>query len=135
MNYSEKLKHPKWQRKRLEVLQRDNFKCCLCNDDETELHVHHLKYTKEPYDAPLEDLQTLCKLCHNVVESNKEYKILECIKYENSEDKNSVFKCYLYRISKEYAIMSLYENNEYIHELFIEKNSLVFKKLKEWFYE
>ena len=64
MNYSEKLKSPKWQKKRLEVLNRDNFKCCSCGDEETELHVHHLKYTGEPYDAPLEDLQTLCKHCH-----------------------------------------------------------------------
>ncbi len=67
MNYSEKLKSPKWQKKRLEVLQRDDFKCCNCNDEETELHVHHLKYTKEPYDAPLNDLQTLCKHCHYYV--------------------------------------------------------------------
>lgn len=64
MNYSEKLKSPKWQRKRLEVLNRDNFKCCSCGDEETELHVHHLKYNGEPYDAPVEDLQTLCKHCH-----------------------------------------------------------------------
>ena len=67
MNYTEKLKSPKWQKKRLEVLQRDDFKCCLCNDTETELHVHHLKYTNEPYDAPLYDLQTLCKHCHYYV--------------------------------------------------------------------
>lgn len=66
MNYLEKLKSPKWQKKRLEVLQRDNFKCCLCGDEETELHVHHLKYTKEPYDAPLSDLETLCKNCHHI---------------------------------------------------------------------
>lgn len=64
MNYSEKLKSPKWQKKRLEVLSRDNFTCCKCGDTETELHVHHLKYTKEPYDAPNEDLETLCKDCH-----------------------------------------------------------------------
>jgi len=64
MNYLEKLKSPKWQKKRLEVLSRDNFTCCTCGDNQTELHVHHLKYTKEPYDSPLEDLQTLCKHCH-----------------------------------------------------------------------
>lgn len=64
MEYSEKLKSPRWQRKRLEVLNRDNFTCCKCRDKETELHVHHLKYFKEPYDAPLEYLQTLCSNCH-----------------------------------------------------------------------
>jgi hypothetical protein len=65
MNYSDKLKSPKWQKKRLEVLQRDSFKCCLCGDEETELHVHHLKYTgPNPENAPNEDLETLCKDCH-----------------------------------------------------------------------
>jgi len=64
MNYSEKLKSPKWQKKRLEILQRDNFTCQLCTDTETELHIHHLKYTGEPHEAPDDDLQTLCKVCH-----------------------------------------------------------------------
>jgi len=63
-NYSEKLKSPKWQKKRLEILQRDNFTCQICTDSETELHVHHKKYTGEPFEAPAEDLITLCKCCH-----------------------------------------------------------------------
>lgn len=66
MTYSQKLKNPNWQRKRLEVLNRDNFTCKHCKDTETELHVHHLKYIKEPYDADLEDLVTLCKDCHYI---------------------------------------------------------------------
>lgn len=65
--YSDKLRHPKWQRKRLEALQRDDFTCQLCSDTETELQVHHLKYQGEPHDAPLESLQTLCKHCHHTV--------------------------------------------------------------------
>lgn len=64
MTYSEKLRNPKWQRKRLEILQRDDFTCCLCGDKETELHVHHLKYTGEPHEAPSDNLETLCKHCH-----------------------------------------------------------------------
>lgn len=64
MKYSEELKSPKWQRKRLEVLNRDNFKCCLCGDTETELHVHHLKYNGKPYESDLDDLETLCWVCH-----------------------------------------------------------------------
>jgi hypothetical protein len=68
MTYSSKLKNPKWQRKRLEAFQRDDFKCCLCDDEKMELHVHHLKYTNEPWEALIEDLQTLCEVCHKVVE-------------------------------------------------------------------
>jgi hypothetical protein len=75
MNYQEKLKSPKWQKKRLEILNRDNFTCCACGDTETELHVHHLKYVGEPYDAPNKSLQTLCKYCHQYFTFlNKEYQ-------------------------------------------------------------
>lgn len=85
--YSEKLKSPKWQKKRLEILSRDNFTCLGCGDTETELHVHHVKYTKEPYNAPNEDLQTLCKHCHVVIEminKHPKYKEIPPIcKHEN----------------------------------------------------
>jgi hypothetical protein len=66
MNYSDKLKHPRWQRKRLEVLNRDGFKCAQCGNAEVTLHVHHKRYdrNKEPWDYALTDLITLCDPCH-----------------------------------------------------------------------
>lgn len=64
MSYSQKLKSPKWQRKRLEILQRDDFTCQMCSDTENQLHIHHKNYTGEPYDAPEGDLITLCLHCH-----------------------------------------------------------------------
>lgn len=64
MKYSEKLRSPRWQKRRLEILERDKFTCTLCNDDKTELHVHHKKYSGEPWEAPESDLQTVCKYCH-----------------------------------------------------------------------
>ena len=44
--YSEKLKDPRWQKKRLEIMDRDNFICQLCGDSETTLNVHHKRYLK-----------------------------------------------------------------------------------------
>lgn len=44
MKYSEQLKHPKWQKKRLEILKRDKWKCKKCKDDTTTLNVHHKEY-------------------------------------------------------------------------------------------
>lgn len=76
MTYKEKLKSPKWQKKRLEILQRDEFRCCYCNDDKTELQIHHLKYTNEPWDAPNENLITLCKHCHILISKYKSLKII-----------------------------------------------------------
>lgn len=73
--YSDKLKDPRWQKKRLEVLQRDNFTCQLCGDSETELHVHHHSYEQgcEPWDYELSNLTTYCKRCHIIVEDLKKH--------------------------------------------------------------
>lgn len=64
--YAEKLKHQLWQRKRLEILNRDGFKCRCCGNGEKTLHVHHLKYTRgrDPWDYPDASLVTLCEVCH-----------------------------------------------------------------------
>lgn len=83
MKYIDKLKNPKWQKKRLEILNRDEFKCCYCNDTETELQIHHLKYTKEPWDAPNENLITLCKDCHSFTTFNKKINVIEIIKQKD----------------------------------------------------
>jgi hypothetical protein len=66
--YSEKLLDPRWQKKRLEVFQRDGFACQYCFDTESTLAVHHLYYEKgkEPWDYPLEALITLCSDCHEL---------------------------------------------------------------------
>lgn len=68
-NYSKLLKHPEWQKKRLEILNRDNFTCRLCGDTETTLHVHHFEYSKVfPWNIESDKLITLCEYCHNIVE-------------------------------------------------------------------
>jgi hypothetical protein len=72
--YSELLKHPKWQRKRLEIMQRDDFKCCLCNDEETTLNVHHKKYMNgnSPWEYDDNNFITVCEDCHWLIEKGKE---------------------------------------------------------------
>ncbi len=63
--YSQKLKDPRWQKRRLKILDRDNWACQVCHDTEETLHVHHLWYEKgEPWDSPDEALETLCANCH-----------------------------------------------------------------------
>lgn len=70
--YAEKLKDPRWQRKRLEILNRDKWACRFCQDDKTELHIHHVKYTGEPWEGKDEDKITTCKYCHLILEDLKE---------------------------------------------------------------
>jgi hypothetical protein len=71
MSYIKKLQNPLWQKKRLEILQRDNFKCIQCECDNKELHVHHRWYVfgKEIWDYPDTCFETLCYECHEYVES------------------------------------------------------------------
>jgi hypothetical protein len=73
--YSEKLRHPKWQKKRLEILNRDNFTCKMCNDTETELHIHHLEYNGDPHEVSIDKLLTVCKHCHFILEDAKKQDI------------------------------------------------------------
>lgn len=64
--YSERLKDPRWQKKRLQIMERDRFTCRLCSDTETTLNVHHLFYEKgaDPWDYPDSSLLTVCEPCH-----------------------------------------------------------------------
>lgn len=69
--YSEKLRNPKWQKRRLEILNRDHWTCQLCGDKETTLHVHHNYYNGNPWDAKDAGLITLCEDCHKIEECQK----------------------------------------------------------------
>lgn len=62
--YGEKLKDPRWQKRRLEILQRDEFTCQECGDSDSTLHVHHHAYLDEPWAVPDCWLITLCAECH-----------------------------------------------------------------------
>jgi hypothetical protein len=64
--YSEKLKDPRWQRKRLEIMNRDGWMCTICCDQSKMLAVHHRYYIKgrEPWEYPNWSLKTLCPSCH-----------------------------------------------------------------------
>jgi hypothetical protein len=69
VSYSDLLRDPRWQKKRLEVLERENFACEQCEDASTELHVHHTYYAKgrKPWEYDAADLRCLCKPCHERV--------------------------------------------------------------------
>ena len=67
LNYSDKLKNPLWQRKRLEVLQRDSFTCTLCMDCRTTLNIHHEQYQGDPWEISNDHLKTVCAHCHDII--------------------------------------------------------------------
>lgn len=56
-------------RTRFKVLQRDNFKCCLCGaspakDSSVELHIDHIRPWSKGGETVIENLQTLCSKCN-----------------------------------------------------------------------
>lgn len=67
--YAQKLRDPRWQKRRLEVFERDRFECQSCYSSDKELQVHHLKYIQDadPWDYELSDLKTLCDECHGMI--------------------------------------------------------------------
>lgn len=69
--YAEKLKDPRWQKKRLEIFERDGWACKKCSDKKATLHVHHITYHNNisPWEYQNDDLDTLCEQCHSVVSS------------------------------------------------------------------
>jgi len=65
-NYKEQLNDPRWQQKRLRIMERDRFSCCCCGLDFMTLNVHHLYYLKDlkPWEYDDEAMVTLCESCH-----------------------------------------------------------------------
>ncbi len=65
-NYAEKLRDPRWQKKRLEIFERDNWTCQSCYAKDKTLNVHHRTYhpNHDPWEYENEDLVTLCEDCH-----------------------------------------------------------------------
>lgn len=74
MSYADQLKHPNWQRKRLEVLEAHDFTCLECGSKEKTLHVHHKQYIKGrmAWDYESDNFEALCEDCHKEAHDRKE---------------------------------------------------------------
>ena len=123
--YSQKLRDPRWQKKRLEILSRDNFTCQLCNSKETELHVHHEFYIKGANPWEYEDswLITYCKYCHILYEFfNKEaIGILEIKHMKNYYLINAFYYTSDFECESELHIYQLNNKKEQLEYLYSAK--------------
>lgn len=92
--YGEALKDPRWQKKRLEILDRDQWTCFWCGDQKTTLHVHHLYYSGTfPWETEDDGLQTLCSECHDLNHlplSELEKSLIEIIRCRDMGQTNMV---------------------------------------------
>jgi hypothetical protein len=88
-NYDELLRHPKWQKRRLKIMERDNWACSVCSEKEKALNVHHKTYgqNNKPWEYPDTNLETLCHDCHS-----KKHQITDVFKKMSLEEKFNVFR-------------------------------------------
>lgn len=72
--YSSMLRDPRWQKRRLEIMERDKFTCQLCHSKDKTLNVHHMYYRtgKKVWEYDDESLKTLCEDCHKLLSGDKE---------------------------------------------------------------
>ncbi len=79
-SYGKELFDKRWREKRVEVLDRDNNSCRVCNSKEN-LEVHHRQYHyslklrkyRKPWEYSNQLLLTLCKKCHQ--KGHQKYKV------------------------------------------------------------
>lgn len=94
MTYPEQIKHPKWQKKRLEILERDEFRCGNCDIDSETLYVHHYIYKKDAMLWEYEDkyLVTFCDNCHsNWHKMNNQIKEFLCVDTQTLSEFYEIF--------------------------------------------
>lgn len=111
--YTEQLKDPRWQKRRREIFERDNYICTDCGlngryrDEETgiidfcEMHIHHKIYKKNalPWEYDDSELTTLCYVCHKRLHiikkggrSNKDYEHIGDILPKTIEELKRLFR-------------------------------------------
>lgn len=108
MTYKEQLLDPRWQQKRLNILNRDNWKCIFCGDTDTTLHVHHNSYSGLAWEAPDSELTSVCKHCHILITFfNKEWKSFKVLK---------IFKV---KFGQDFCMHTLLENKTKHYRVFL----------------
>lgn len=74
MSYADKLKDPRWQKKRLEIFETHGWRCEDCGTKTRTLHVHHCFYIRalEPWEHGSDLLMCLCDVCHEFRQGREE---------------------------------------------------------------
>lgn len=117
-SYAELLKDPRWQKKRLEIMQRDNFTCQLCGSESGVLNVHHKHYVEGrlPWEYEGGLLVTLCQDCHKKIHMN-----------ENSMDTDFELGDIVHGYHSDYEIYGIVYHIDYvnkqIHYLYVDSGA------------
>lgn len=87
LSYYDQLKHPSWQRRRLEILESCDFECSNCGSKEKTLEIHHSYYWrgKRLWEYPDHALKCYCSDCHKEAEVKKK-RIEEAVAYSCEQE-------------------------------------------------
>ena len=71
--YAELLLREEWKVVRKRIVERDNYTCQDCGNDNCKLNVHHKIYIngKKPWEIPDNVLISLCDNCHTKAHENR----------------------------------------------------------------
>lgn len=91
MTYQQQIKHPDWQRKRLEVLEINDYQCQMCAAKDQTLHVHHPYYRRGAmiWEYETVDLMCLCHKCHKETHAIDE-RIKKSLSFLGAETKMQI---------------------------------------------
>lgn len=134
MNYSEQLKSPMWQKKRLEIMQRDNFTCSMCFSKTKQLTVHHVTYAKnkKAWEYNDKNFKTLCADCHSMVHYIQDSFNVNFVRFTEkciNDNSLSLHSDYMRDMGK--AFKHYYKDYETTKEIYLNDDSLVFDSLTE----
>lgn len=92
MTYSEKLRDPRWQKRRLDILNRDAWTCRECQRKDRPLHVHHCYYIsgRDPWEYEDSVFLTLCEECHETRQAVEHDVLLEFKRLLATQDLTSL---------------------------------------------
>lgn len=101
--YLQKLKDPRWQKKRLQIFERDNWTCQKYGNKNKTLAIHHRLYlnNREPWDYSDDLLITLFVECHELEQinlTNTEKNIVEILKIKFLAEGINELCCGLYKL-------------------------------------
>lgn len=85
LSYAQKLLDPRWQKRRIEILNRDEYSCVYCGDNKNQLQVHHETYYGDPWEINPDNLKTLCCHCHSMVSTFQFHLVKKVFKNQSGE--------------------------------------------------
>lgn len=74
-SYRSQYLDPRWQKKRLEVMQERHFTCEICYAKDQTLNVHHKQYisNKDVWDYENCQLSVICQDCHKQLHEQPDF--------------------------------------------------------------